>query len=55
VLLAGRGGGALSPGRHVRYNGEPMANLFISLMQGMGVNLATFGENGTGPLQGLAV
>jgi hypothetical protein len=53
VVVAGRGGGALTPGRHVRYSGEPLANLFISLMQGMGVNRSTFGADGTGPLQGL--
>jgi hypothetical protein len=50
VLLAGRGGGALTPGRHVRYGGEPLANLFISLMQAMGVGVSTFGDDGTGPL-----
>jgi hypothetical protein len=55
VLLAGGGGGALTPGRHVRYSGEPMANLFISMMQGMGVNVSSFGDDGTGPLQGLKV
>lgn len=50
VLLAGRGGGALAPGRHVRYSGEPVANLFISLMQAMGVEASTFGDDGTRPL-----
>ncbi|WP_164012493.1 DUF1552 domain-containing protein [Pyxidicoccus trucidator] len=54
VLLAGSGGGALTPGRHVRYNGAPLANLYISLMQAMGVSgITTFGDNGTGPLPDL--
>lgn len=53
VLLAGRGGGALGPGRHVRYSGEPIANLFISVMRGMGASVSTFGDDGTGPLPGL--
>lgn len=55
ILLAGRGGGALSPGRHLRYAEAPLANLYISLMQAMGVpGVTTFGDNGTGPLPGLS-
>jgi hypothetical protein len=54
VLIGGSGGGALTPGRHVRYNAAPLANLYISLMQAMGVpGITTFGDNGTGPLTGL--
>lgn len=38
VLLAGRGGGTITPGRHVQYAGEtPMNNLFLSLLDRMGV------------------
>ncbi|MFP2927818.1 DUF1552 domain-containing protein [Pyxidicoccus sp. 3LG] len=56
ILLAGSGGGALSPGRHVRYNGDALANLYIYLMQAMGVpGITTFGDNGTGPLSRLTV
>ncbi|MBZ4420541.1 DUF1552 domain-containing protein [Myxococcus sp. RHSTA-1-4] len=54
ILLAGSGGGALTPGRHLRYNAAPLANLYISLMQAMGVQgLTSFGDNGTGPLPDL--
>ncbi|QSQ22035.1 DUF1552 domain-containing protein [Pyxidicoccus parkwayensis] len=54
VLIGGSGGGALTPGRHVRYNAAPLANLYISLMQAMGVpGISSFGDNGTGPLSGL--
>jgi hypothetical protein len=55
VLLAGRGGGALAPGRHVRYDGAPVANLFISLLQLMGVGVSTFGDDGRAPLPSLKV
>ena len=51
VLLAGRGGGTISSGRHIRYdNAPPVANLFISMLQTVGVKTATFGQDGTGPL-----
>ena len=56
ILLAGRGGGAVSSGRHVKYEGEPpIANLFISLAAAMGVSLATFGDEGTGPIDQLVI
>ncbi|RKG98038.1 DUF1552 domain-containing protein [Corallococcus sp. CA053C] len=53
ILLAGRAGGALSPGRHVRYEGVPLANLYTSLLRIFGVPTNTFGDDGTGPLPGL--
>lgn len=56
VLLAGRGGGKITPGRHVKHaGGAPLANLFISIADIFGVKLGTFGDDGTGPLPGLAV
>ncbi|CAM3826844.1 DUF1552 domain-containing protein [Corallococcus sp. ZKHCc1 1396] len=54
ILLAGRAGGALAPGRHVRYGGQPLANLYVSLLNMFGVPASTFGDDGTGPLTGLA-
>ena len=37
VLLAGRGGGDLETGRHVRYPKDtPMANLYLSILERMG-------------------
>jgi hypothetical protein len=55
VLLAGRGGGTVKSGRHMRVpSGEPVANLFTSVMQTMGVEATSFGADGTGPLDGLA-
>jgi hypothetical protein len=56
VIVAGRGRGALSPGRHVRFDSEvPVGNLFISLAAACGVSLATFGDNATGPCPGLTI
>jgi hypothetical protein len=56
VLLAGGGGGAVSPGRHLRYaNSTPIANLFVSLLRAVGKpGVTSFGDDGTGPLPGLA-
>jgi len=54
VLVAGRGNGALTPGRHLHYGGDqPIADLFVSFMNAMGVPDTTFGQDGTGPLANL--
>jgi len=54
VLVAGRGGGTLTPGRHVRYAGEtPMNNLYLSLLDRVGVRPETLGD-GTGTLDRLS-
>ncbi len=46
ILLAGRGGGTLSPGRHVRYAKDtPLANLYVDLMDRMGVHQDRFGDS----------
>lgn len=46
VLLAGRGGGTIEPGRHVRYAKDtPMANLFLSLSDRLGAPLERVGDS----------
>jgi len=47
VLLAGRGGGPIRPGRHVQYGAASLANLYISMMHYAGVDVDTFGDDGT--------
>jgi len=50
ILLAGKGGGALQTGRHLRYPKEtPLTNLYLSLLDRMGVILDSFGDS-TGQL-----
>jgi hypothetical protein len=52
VLLAGRGG-ALKPGRHLTYaTGTPITNLYLSLLDKMGVRQETIGDS-TGQLNQL--
>lgn len=46
VLLAGRGGGTVKPGRHVRFKQEtPMCNLFVSMLDRVGVQADSFGDS----------
>ena len=52
VLLAGRLGGAIRPGRHLRRE-EPIANLYTSILNAVGVANSKFGDDGTGALPGL--
>ncbi len=53
ILLAGRGAGTIQTGRHVRYtDGTPMTNLFLSLLDRIGVRAETIGDS-TGRLQQL--
>ncbi|MBN8249929.1 MAG: DUF1552 domain-containing protein, partial [Verrucomicrobia bacterium] len=46
ILLAGSGGGALTPGRYVKFGGRPAADLFLSLADRQGVaGLERFGDS----------
>lgn len=46
VLLAGKGGGLLKPGRHVQYAPEtPMNNLFLAMLEGLGVSTERLGDS----------
>jgi hypothetical protein len=54
VLVAGRGGGTLQTGRHLRVPKEtPMTNLYLSMLDRMGVAVDRVGDS-TGRLQSLA-
>jgi uncharacterized protein DUF1552 len=53
VLLAGRAGGTIKPGRHVRYpRNTPMNNLFLSMLDRMKVPCQSLGDS-TGRLPNL--
>jgi hypothetical protein len=46
VILAGGGGGQLTPGRYVQHGSKPMSNLFLTLADQMGVTkLDRFGDS----------
>jgi hypothetical protein len=52
VILAGSGGGQLKPGTHSAYKDDPMCNLYVSMLNGMGVETDRFGDS-TGSLRGI--
>jgi hypothetical protein len=55
TLIAGRGGNYIKSGRRIVYRKEtPMCNLFMTMMDRMGVRTEYFGD-GTGPLDGLDI
>ncbi len=55
VLLAGRGGGTIDPGRHIRYQREtPMCNLFLSMLDRIGAPADFIGDS-TDRLRGLQI
>ena len=50
ILVAGRGGGSLKPGRHIAYTSEtPVANLYMTLLDRAGVHPGSIGDS-TGKL-----
>jgi len=54
AVIAGRGRGTIHPGRHVRYPEEtPMANLFLSMLDRIGVPVDSWGDS-NGRLEGLS-
>lgn len=55
ILLAGKAGGAWQPGKHIKFTNQPsVGKLFVSITQAFGLPDATFGDDGDGPLSGLA-
>lgn len=54
LVLAGRGGGTITPGRHLMFEKDhPMANLHVSLLKRMGVEPGQWADS-TGELAGLS-
>jgi hypothetical protein len=45
TVIAGRGGGTIDPGRFVKYDDIVMANLWLSLMDRMGVEVERHGDS----------
>ena len=54
ILLAGGAGGKFKSGRHVKYEKTPMTNLFMSMMDVVGIHPEKFGDS-TGQVQQLSV
>ncbi len=53
VLLAGKGGGVLNPGRHIQFSKDtPMTNLYMTMLDHMGAAVERIGDS-TGQLKNL--
>jgi hypothetical protein len=53
VILAGTAGGAFSAGRHVKFKSQPMSNLYLSMLDRMGVaGVPRLGDS-TGRVEGI--
>ena len=53
VLMVGRGGGTIKPGRYVRYKAEtPLNNLWLAMLERFGANVPKLGDS-NGVLEGL--
>lgn len=51
VILAGSAGGAIPTGQHFQVPDKtPLANLFTTILNALGVSSSSFGQDGTGPL-----
>jgi len=53
ILLAGAGGGTLNPGRYVRFQNQPLSNLYLSMMDRIGDNAPEKFGDSTGRLKDL--
>jgi hypothetical protein len=54
IMLAGRGGGVLKPGRNIVMREKtPLCNLYLSMMQCLGIDCDSFADS-TGALQEIA-
>lgn len=52
IVLAGRGGGMLNPGKAIQLTNANVSQLFISMLATVGVTVNSFGD-GTSPLSGI--
>jgi hypothetical protein len=54
ILLVGKGGHALNPGRHIRFAGDtPLCNLYVWMLHRLGQRTEKFGDS-TGKLDELS-
>jgi hypothetical protein len=43
--MAGRGGGTIKPGRHLKLEPQPLNNLYLSMLERVGVSLDRLGDS----------
>ena len=45
IIMAGKGGGTIKPGRHLKVDPQPLNNLYLSLLDRVGASLERFGDS----------
>ncbi len=45
ILVCGKGGGTLKPGRHLKLEPQPLNNLFLSMLDRMGAPIDRLGDS----------
>jgi hypothetical protein len=45
IILAGKGGGTITTGRHINYGSVPLNNLYLSMLDRMGVKIDRHGDS----------
>ena len=45
ILMAGKGGGTIKPGRHLKVQPQPLNNLYLAMLDRMGVSLERLGDS----------
>jgi hypothetical protein len=45
TVLLGRGDGSIKPGRHIQYEGKPMTNFFLTILDKMGAHAEKLGDS----------
>ncbi len=55
VLLAGSAGGQIINGQHLSFDNGKVSELFVTMLQALGVETNSFGDDGAGALPGILV
>ena len=45
IVMAGKGGGTIKPGRHLKVDPQPLNNLYLSMLERVGVSLDRLGDS----------
>ena len=53
VILAGSGGGTLTPGRYIRFNDKPITNMYLSMLDRLGCQGVDSHGDSTGRVEGI--
>jgi hypothetical protein len=55
IILGGSAGGQIINGQHLAFDNGKVSELFITILQSLGVDISSFGDDGGAPLAGITV